>query len=132
LSRCPDCSSAAAAFGARIAPLFAAGGRPAESPWLLALVTVMPFAEGLSDRQAAEAVRARIDWKYALVLDLVDPSFDFSVLSEFRARLIRGLCLQTRMRSSAPNVGRPTTQHPAARRIWSQRRSSRLSTRTST
>jgi transposase len=70
--------------------LFAVRGRPAESPWRLALVTVMQFAEGLSDRQAAEAVRARIDWKYALGLELTDPGFDFSVLSEFRARLIDG------------------------------------------
>ncbi len=70
--------------------LFAVRGRPAESPWRLALVTVMQFAEGLSDRQAAEAVRARIDWKYALGLELTDPGFDFSVLSEFRARLIGG------------------------------------------
>ncbi len=72
------------------APLFARRGRPAEAPWRLALVTVMQFAEGLSDRQAAEAVRARIDWKYALGLELTDPGFDFSVLSEFRARLIAG------------------------------------------
>jgi transposase len=72
------------------APLFAKGGRPAEAPWRLALVTVMQFAEGLSDRQAAEAVRARIDWKYALGLELTDPGFDFSVLSEFRARLVHG------------------------------------------
>lgn len=69
------------------ASLFAIRGRPAETPWRLALVTVMQFAEGLSDRQAAEAVRARIDWKYALGLELTDTGFDFSVLSEFRARL---------------------------------------------
>jgi transposase len=69
------------------ASLFAIRGRPAETPWRLALVTVMQFAEGLSDRQAAEAVRARIDWKYALGLALTDTGFDFSVLSEFRARL---------------------------------------------
>jgi transposase len=75
---------------ASFAPLFAARGRPAESPWRLALVTVMQFAEGLSDRQAAEAVRARIDWKYALGLELTDSGFDFSVLSEFRARLVEG------------------------------------------
>ena len=75
---------------ASFSPLFAVRGRPAESPWRLALVTVMQFAEGLSDRQAAEAVRARIDWKYALGLELTDPGFDFSVLSEFRARLIDG------------------------------------------
>jgi transposase len=46
------------------APLFPARGQPAASPWRLALATVMPFAEGLSDRQAADAVRSRIDWKY--------------------------------------------------------------------
>jgi transposase len=72
------------------AALYPDRGRPVEVPWRLALVTVMQFAEGLSDRQAAEAVRARIDWKYALGLDLTDPGFDFSVLSEFRARLITG------------------------------------------
>jgi len=68
--------------------LFEVRGRPAITPWRLALVTVMQFCEGLSDRQAAEAVRARIDWKYALGLDLTDPGFDFSVLSEFRSRLV--------------------------------------------
>ena len=45
------------------------------------------FVEGLSDRQVAEQVRARIDWKYALGLELTDPGFDFSVLSEGRGRL---------------------------------------------
>ena len=75
---------------ALFASLFAVRGRPAETPWQLALVTVMQFAEGLSDRQAAEAVRARIDWKYALGLQLTDAGFDFSVLSEFRARLVAG------------------------------------------
>ncbi len=50
----------------------------------------MQFIEGLTDRQAADAVRSRIDWKYALGLDLIDPGFDFSVLSEFRERLIKG------------------------------------------
>jgi transposase len=75
---------------ADFAALYPARGRPVEAPWRLALVTVMQFAEGLSDRQAAEAVRGRIDWKYALGLDLADPGFDFSVLSEFRARLIAG------------------------------------------
>ena len=70
--------------------LFEVRGRPAIAPWRLALVTVMQFSEGLSDRQAAEAVRARIDWKYALGLQLTDPGFDFSVLCEFRARLVEG------------------------------------------
>lgn len=75
---------------ASFAGVFSTRGRPAEAPWRLALVTVMQFAEGLSDRQAAEAVRARIDWKYALGLELSDAGFDFSVLSEFRARLVAG------------------------------------------
>jgi transposase len=70
--------------------LFEVRGRPAITPWRLALVTVMQFSEGLSDRQAAEAVRARIDWKYALGLRLSDPGFNFSVLSEFRSRLVEG------------------------------------------
>jgi transposase-like protein DUF772 len=70
--------------------LFATRGRPAEAPWRLALVSVMQFAEQLSDRQAAEAVRARIDWKYLLGLELADAGFDASVLSEFRARLVQG------------------------------------------
>ncbi|GAQ77532.1 IS1182 family transposase [Streptomyces turgidiscabies] len=70
------------------ADLFPARGKPAWSPGRLALVLVLQFVEGLTDRQAAEAVRARIDFKYALALDLGDPGFDFSVLSEFRDRLI--------------------------------------------
>lgn len=68
--------------------LFSTRGRPAEAPARLALITVMQFAENLSDRQAADAVRGRIDWKYALSLDLEDPGFDASVLCEFRARLL--------------------------------------------
>ena len=70
--------------------LFEVRGRPAIAPWRLALVTVMQFSEGLSDKQAAEDVRARIDWKYALGLQLSDPGFNFSVLSEFRSRLVEG------------------------------------------
>jgi transposase len=50
----------------------------------------MQFAAGLADRQAADAVRARIDWKSALALELTDPGFDASVLCEFRARLLAG------------------------------------------
>ena len=72
------------------ADLFPRRGQPAEAPWRLALVTVLQFVEGLSDRQAAEAVRARLDWKYLLSLPLSDPGFDDSVLSEFRARLLAG------------------------------------------
>ena len=70
--------------------LYSARGQPGLAPWRLALVTVFQFLEHLSDRQAADAVRARIDWKYALGLELTDPGFHFSVLSEFRARLVAG------------------------------------------
>lgn len=72
----------------QFAELFSTRGQPAESPGRLALITVMQFAEGFTDRQAADAVRGRIDWKYALGLELTDPGFDYSVLSEFRARLV--------------------------------------------
>ena len=68
--------------------LFATVGQPALPPWRTALVTVLQFRENLSDRQAAEAVRSRIDWKYLLGLELTDEGFDFSILSEFRKRLI--------------------------------------------
>jgi transposase len=64
------------------------GGQSGISPARLALITIFQFLEGLTDRQAAEAVRSRIDWKYALGLELTDEGFDFSVLSEWRKRLI--------------------------------------------
>jgi transposase len=75
---------------AQFADLFPECGQPAAAPWRLALVTLLQFAEGLSDRQAAEAVRSRIDWKYLLSLDLEDTGFDQSLLCEFRARLLAG------------------------------------------
>ena len=65
-------------------------GKPGWPPSRLALVTIFQKAENLTDRQAAEHVRTRIDWKYALGLDLADPGFDHSVLSEFRARVAAG------------------------------------------
>src|SRR5262245_22656849 len=70
--------------------LFPMHGQPARPPWRLALVTLLQFAKGLSDRQAANAVCSRIDRKYVLRLELTDPGFDASVLSEFRTRLIAG------------------------------------------
>jgi transposase len=70
--------------------VYASEGQPALHPWQLALVSVMQFAENLSDRQAADAVRARIDWKYALGLELGDEGFHYSALSEFRTRLVEG------------------------------------------
>jgi transposase len=68
--------------------MFSNTGRPAISAAKLALITIFQFVEELSDRQAADAVRSRIDWKYALGLELDDSGFDASVLSEFRSRLI--------------------------------------------
>jgi transposase len=70
--------------------LYPSLGQPGESPARLALVTLMQFIENLPDRQAAEAVRSRIDWKYMLGLELSDPGFDYSILSEFRTRLVTG------------------------------------------
>lgn len=68
--------------------IFPKRGRPAVPPWRLALVTVFQFVENLTDRQAAEQVRMRLDWKYALGLELADPGFDHTVLCEFRRRLL--------------------------------------------
>lgn len=71
------------------ADLYPTDGQPAIRPWRLALIVVMQFGEGLSDRQAVEAVGDRITWKYALSLELTDIGFDHSVLSEFRDRLVQ-------------------------------------------
>src|SRR5712692_8265044 len=68
--------------------LFPKRGRPAEAPWRLALVTVLQAIEGLTDRQAAEFVHTRIDWRYALALPLDDAGFDYSILTDFRQRLL--------------------------------------------
>ena len=70
--------------------LFPTRGQPAEAPWRLALVLVLQYVDGLTDRQAADAIRGRIDWKYALGLELTDAGIDASVLSEFRARVVAG------------------------------------------
>lgn len=67
---------------------FGVRGKPGISPGQLVTITVLQFAENLTDRQAADAVRSRIDWKYGLGLELTDPGFDFSVLSQFRTRLV--------------------------------------------
>jgi transposase len=74
----------------RFADLYPGTGQPSESPARLAMVTIMQFLENLTDRQAADAVRGRIDWKYGLGLELTDPGFHYSVLSEFRQRLVAG------------------------------------------
>ncbi len=74
----------------QFAELFPTRGQPAASPARLAWVCVLQYVEGLSDRQAADAVRGRIDWKYALALERDDPGFNHTVLSEFRSRLVDG------------------------------------------
>jgi transposase len=75
---------------AAFAAVYGVRGKPGISPAQLAVVTVLQFSENLTDRQAADAVRGRLDWKYCLGLSLEDEGFDFSVLSEFRARLVAG------------------------------------------
>ncbi len=72
------------------ADLYPREGQPAIAPFRLALVTLLQYMEKLSDRQAAEAVRQRLDWKYLLCLELEDPGFDATVLCEFRSRLVEG------------------------------------------
>jgi transposase len=75
---------------AQFTALFPTRGQPAEAPARLALATVLQLAEGLSDRQAADAVRSRMDWNYGLGLELTDPGFHHTVLREFRPRLVTG------------------------------------------
>ncbi len=72
------------------ADLFPNRGKAAYPPWRLALIIIFQFIENLSDRDSVESVRARIDWKYALSLELENSGFDSTVLCEFRARLVAG------------------------------------------
>jgi hypothetical protein len=90
-------------------------GKPGWPPGRLALVTIFQKAENLTDRQAAEAVRTRIDWKYTLGLGLADPGFDDSILSEFRTRVATGgldqVVLDTLLRGNTPDsTDRPCQQ----------------------
>src|SRR5438270_4406501 len=74
----------------QFAALYPPREQPAEAAWRLAVVTLLQFAEGLSDRQAADAVRRCIEWKYLLRLELNDPGFTATVLCDVRARLVVG------------------------------------------
>ena len=76
--------------GEEFAELFAKQGQPGIAPWRLALILIFAYMEDLSDERAADAVRSRIDWKYALSLELSDKGFDAAVLSDFRCRLVEG------------------------------------------
>jgi transposase len=105
---------------ADFAALFPAWGYPGLPPWRLALVTIMQFRAQLSDRQAAEAVRARIDWKYLLGLELTDPGFDFSVLCEFRDRLLAGSAaalLVDKLLATVSHHGVAPSTRPATHRL---------------
>ncbi len=62
----------------QFANLYPPEGQVAEQPWRVAVVSIMQEMENYTDRQAAEAMKTRIDWKYALSLELTDPGFDFS------------------------------------------------------
>ncbi|MFC9916563.1 transposase [Streptomyces sp. NPDC059862] len=76
-----------------------------QRPWL-------QFAENLSDRAAADAVRTRIDWKYALGLELDDPGFDHSVLCEFRARLAKNGAVDRRLEAMLDRLRGPACSRP--------------------
>jgi len=70
--------------------LFSSQGQAGQSRAILALVTALQHMEGLTDREAADAVRGRIDWKYLLGLPLTDSGFHYSILSPFRDHLLKG------------------------------------------
>jgi transposase len=72
------------------ADVFPQRGPPAASPGRRALLVVVPCADNLSDRPAADAVRRRIDWQSLLGVDLVAPGYACSVLRACRARLLGG------------------------------------------
>jgi transposase len=99
---------------------FGIRGKPGISPGQLAMVTVLQFAENLTDRQAADAVRGRIDWKYCLGLALTDPGFDFSVLSQFRTRLVthdlQGMAFEILLPGPAGGTGAGYRAGPSAHR----------------
>lgn len=103
--------------------LYPAVGHDSEPPWRLALVTLMQFSASLTARRAADAMRGRIDWQYALGLDLTDPGLHLSVLSAFRARLLAGAAeerLLTTCSTAFPSVGssKPAGISAPTRRTW--------------
>ncbi len=104
------------------AHLFPDCGQPALSPWQLSLVTVLQFRDNLSDRQAADAVRARIDWKYLLGLELTDHGFDFSVLSEFRTRLLASIQVLNRLELVGETLRAALNELATVAPVWLQSR----------
>jgi transposase len=93
---------------------FGVRGKPGISPGQLALVTVLQFVENLTDRQAADAVRARIGWTYALGLDLSDAGFDHTVLTGFRQRLIDHGLEETVLDALLARAGNKNCSRPGA------------------
>ena len=92
-----------------VADVFPIHGQPAEGPTRLALATILQFMEGLTDRQAAEAVQTRIDWNYRLCLELTDQGVHHTVLSAFCSRLLsirlNFACSRPSSRWPAPAAG---------------------------
>jgi hypothetical protein len=72
------------------APLLPSCGQPGRSPWRLAVVTWRPVRENRADRQAAEAVRARLAWQDLRGLERTEPGCDFAVRSACRDRVLAG------------------------------------------
>lgn len=103
---------------AEFADLFPTRGQPAQAPWRLALLTILQYVENLADRQAAEAVRSRIDWKYLLGLELTDAGFDVSVPSTLRqlpaVRTLRQVWLQQFYREGETIRRREENEMPTA------------------
>ena len=91
---------------ARFAAAFGVRGRPGISPGQLMMASVLQFSENLTDRQAAEAVRDRITWKYALGLELEDQGFDPTVLSESKGQLEKEGWLRHQLKVAKPPKGR--------------------------
>jgi len=69
--------------------MYSSIGGPALSPVILSFVLIFQMLEKLPDRLATEAVRLRIDWKYALHLPLDWTGFHFTNLGHFRERLLK-------------------------------------------
>src|SRR5215218_8477167 len=118
---------------AGFADLYPRRGQPGYTPWRLSLVTLLQFREGLIDRQAAEAVRARIVGAFLLSWELADAGFDHSVLCTFRARLLAGDAAEDAHRAdprSPVHQGAGPVRAPGRRRLR-QRRAPRRGSRAS-
>ena len=96
--------------GAALLPL---EGQPGLPPGRVALVTILQCRDKLADRQAAEAVRARMAWTYLRGLEVTDPGVDVAGFSACRARWLDGRAA-ARWRDARAG-GPPGAQPPGAR-----------------